>query len=136
MKFVRLVLYFLLILIVGGLGCWISLGQHMHEPKGTDIYPFVGNLGTFSVSVAVMAYADFLLMSVNAFSVTRALFLLVLMIVGGIAGVIGLFLKEPFIVNIAWASLLISLSEWWIIHWRNPSFDEQVTPVSSLGGSV
>jgi hypothetical protein len=48
-KFLRLIVYPLLILLIGGLGFWISLFQHRLSPEPVKFYAFLGSLGTFSI---------------------------------------------------------------------------------------
>lgn len=134
MKFVRLFLYLALIVAIGGLGCWISLVQYRLSPEPRVISGFLGNLGTFSISVAVMAFADFLLMSGTSYSSTRALLLFVWMSLAVIASATTLVIQAPFMLGVAIAAGVMALVEWIIVNVQNPSFEDATTdPYKAMG---
>ncbi len=136
MKLVRLGLYLLLIVLIGGLGVWISLVQYWRTPPPQTIYAFLGNLGTFSISVAVMSFADFLLMASSGYNSTRALFLLVWMAVAVVASATALVLQVPLMLGVAIGASVMALTEWVIVNINNPSFDVAANPQVTLGGNL
>jgi len=132
MKIFRLCLYLLLIVLIGGLGVWISLVQHWRASNPQTIYTFIGNLGTFSISVAVMSFADFLLMA--GYSSTRALLLLVWMAIAIVASAASLILQVPLMLGVAIGAAIMALVEWLFVNFSNPVFDVASNPQATLGG--
>ncbi len=133
MKILRMFLYLVLIVLIGGVGCWISLGQHWVNPSATSFDGFLGNLGTFAVSVAVMAFADFLLLPASVYNSTKALCLYVLMALAVGSGILVVVWHPEWIWWLGTASLGLAVFEWIVVNLGNQNFDE---PGSILGGDV
>lgn len=132
----RLVLYLLLILVIGGLGCWISLFQYWQEPSCGRFYAFLGSVGTFAISVTCMAFADLLLVEEDDYRGTRALGLFLLMAVTGILGAVAVFVQMPAMIWVALLSLIGTLFEWWLVHRKDPTFAADPPADVTLGGNA
>jgi hypothetical protein len=132
----RLCLYLFLILIIGGLGCWISLFQHWQEPKWDRFYAFLGSMGTFAISVTCMAFADLLLVEEEDYRGTRALALFLLMAVSGILGAVAVIVQIPAMLWVAIISVVGALLEWLLVHQKDPTFAADPPAVAALGGDV
>lgn len=132
----RLCLYLLLILIIGGLGCWISLFQYWRESNWDRFYAFLGSMGTFAISVTCMAFADLLLVEEEDYRGTRALGLFLLMAVSGILGAVAVFVQIPAMLWVAVISVVGALFEWWLVHRKDPTFAADPSPDSALGGNA
>lgn len=133
---VRLLLYLLLILVIGGLGCWISLFQHRWEPKPERFYAFLGSVGTFAISVACMSFADLLLMPETDYRGTRALAMYLLTAVSGILGAVSVFLQIPAMHAVAIAAMIFALLEWVLVHAKDSAFAPDARPDAPLGGDA
>jgi len=134
MKILRMLLYLILIVLIAGMGCWISLGQYLSldAPRSPESFNvFLGNLGTFAISVAVMAFADFLLMPGSVYASTKALGLYVLMALSVAAGVLSLVWHPCFIIWICVGGLSIAVIQWFMVNLDNPSFEN---PAGIIGG--
>lgn len=133
MKIGRLLLYLILVLLFGGAGCWIALGQHLYNPEIYGYNIFLSNLGTFSVSVGVLAYADRIL-SRKQIDPTIALLIFFLMISSSAISVISIVV--PF--RHATISVLIGMTGafgcWTMVKWKSPEFTDTTDPFSTLGG--
>jgi len=135
MRFVRLLCYLALVVAISGLGCWISLVQYRLSPEPRVIYGFLGNLGTFSISIAIMAYADFLLLSTVSFSSTRALLLFLWMLLAVIGSAAALLIQAPFMLGVAIAASAMAMVEWIFVNLYNPSFEDASSKAdTTLGG--
>jgi hypothetical protein len=132
----RLGLYILLILVIGGLGCWISLFQHYSEPKVEKFYAFIGSMGTFAISVACMSFADLLLMPETDFRGTKALALYFLMSISGILGAVAVFVQTPIMHIIAITSVVFALLEWLLVHANDATFAPDPRADDALGGDA
>lgn len=129
--------YYFLIVLIGGIGCWISAFQHLNQdPNPISGYAFCGNLATFSISLAVMSFADFILVSQDKFPATRALGFLIIVALSVAAGVVTLLMRDGIGVSASWISISGASILWWAIHSRNPAFDEPSSAISTLGGPV
>ncbi len=128
--------YLLLIVIIGGLGCWISLFQHWRVPSPERFYAFLGSMGTFAISVTCMAFADLLLVEEENYKGTRALGLFLLMAISGILGAVAVFVQIPAMHWVAIVALLGALLEWWLVHHKDPTFAADPPAVVTLGGDA
>lgn len=135
-KFLRLIIYPLLILLIGGLGFWISLFQHRLAPEPVKFYAFLGSLGTFSISIACMSFADFLLITEKEFNGTRAISLFLLMTVSVVLSAVATFLKIPEMHYLAIVGLVLAMIEWILVHCKDPVFIESSEMLAPLGGNV
>jgi hypothetical protein len=133
MKICRLCLYLILVILVGGAGCWISLGQFVHDPTKYEYKNFISNLGTFSISIAVLAYADRILSKRNI-NTTVALFIFFLMVVAAAISVVCIVFHFPYSTIAAIISLLGALACWTMVNWNSPEFTDKADPFSTLGG--
>lgn len=132
----RRLIYLVLIIGIGGIGCWIAAAQHFLRPSDFSGYSFCDNLATFSISLAVMAFADYLVISQDRFQPTAALCRLACTALAVVAGVVPLVLKQGLGVASAWLSFAAAMLVWWLVHTSNQNLDDQLTAVSTLGGKV
>lgn len=132
----RRLIYFALIVGIGGLGCWITGFQHLLNVTEMSGYSFCDNLATFSISLAVMAFADHLVISQRGFQPTDALGRFAFMALAVATGVVPLVLKQRVGVLSSWVSFALALGVWWFVHVTNQSLDDQGTPEDALGGEV
>lgn len=135
-KFLRLFVYPILILLIGGLGFWISLFQHRLAPEPVKFYAFLGSLGTFSISIACMSFADFLLITEKEFDGTKAISLFLLMTVSVVLSAVATFLKIPEMHYLVIAGLALAMFEWILVHYKDPVFVDNSGILAPLGGNV
>ena len=135
MRLIRIVLYLLLIVGFGGLGCWISLVQYGLAPSQGLYSACIGNVATFSISVAILAFADHILLSGRIPAPTRALLLYLITLATLSASVVSMVLNHPIVLKTALGAAAGALLSWLLVNCKNPSFDD-IDPVSALGGKV
>lgn len=133
MKIGRLSLYLFLLLLIGGTGCWIAFAQYFHDPEKYAYKSFISNLGTFSISIAVLAYADRIL-SKKLLNTTLALFIFVVMVLSIAASVCCVVIYFHYSTTIALAGLLFAFACWTMVHWNSPEFTDKTDPYTALGG--
>lgn len=132
----RRVIYFALIIGIGGIGCWIAGFQHILKPTDQSGFSFCDNLATFSISLAVMAFADHLVISQENFQPTGALGRFAGTALAVVAGVVPLVLKQGVGVTFSWISFVSALIVWWLVHLANRSLNDQGDATSALGGEL
>lgn len=135
MKIGRLSIYLAMVLIFGGAGCWIALGQHFHDPEKYAYRAFVANIGTFGISISVLAYADRIL-SKKQISATYGLFIFFLMATSSAACVLCIVLNSRVETLLAAAGLFGALTCWTLIKWNSPEFVDKPDPFSTMGGQM
>lgn len=128
-------LYFTLIIGIGGLGSWITGAQHLQNATPTSGYIFCGNLGTFSISLAVMSLADHFVLSQTGFNLCRGLTLLLITAIAGVSGVIPLVKFDGWAVLASWIGFVSAALVWWGTHQNNHAFDNS-DALSPMGGSI
>jgi hypothetical protein len=128
-----------LLIGISGLGCIISLGKFWYYTKDSVyLSEFLSNLGTFSISIAVIACADTIID--DAQNKTMRLFIFVMTIISLLtAGFsicfvnnIRLYILTIITVIIAVLSAIIC---WVIVNYKRPVFYEN-NPVAALGGEI
>lgn len=132
----RRLIYLALIVGIGGLGFWITGCQHLLNPTALSGFSFCDNLATFSISLAVMAFADHLVISQNNFQPTGALGRFAIMALAVASGVVPLVLKHGIGIISSWISFFLALGIWWCVHATNQTLDDQGSPQSALGGEL
>lgn len=132
----RLGAYIFLTITFGGGGFWISFVQHRQNPSGPTFYNFLGNMGTFSISVAIMAYAYFLLLREKKYSATPAILLFAFTLVCALRGALAVFYQNPLMHYFAVCSTVLCIIEWLIIHWSDPTFESKNAELNPLGGEI
>ena len=136
MKLCRLAINLVLVNLIGGLGCWIALGQYFHDPKIYDYRNFLGNVGTFAISMGVIAYADGIL-SKRLSNVTLALFIFLLMVVSAGLSILCMVTIFDYATFVSILGLVFALVCWTIINWGNPQFtDKPSDPLAAMGGAI
>lgn len=133
-KFGTMLLYFGLIVLVGGLGCWISLYQYYKQHTPENFLVYLGNLGTFSISVVVLAFADAIMNSRQFGRRIWLLFLLLTMMVSLCLSAALVFLKEPFMGWVALVVVVLATIEWFAVNFYNPTFDVDEDARAVMGG--
>jgi hypothetical protein len=133
MNICRLALYLFLVILIGGAGCWISLGQYFHDPIKYEYRSFISNLGTFSISIAILAYADRIL-SKKQLDTTIALFIFVLMVLSAVVSGVCIVFYFDFSTVAAGLSLVGALACWTMVNWNSPEFTDKPDPFTTLGG--
>ena len=135
MKIDRLILYLLLVIIIGGAGCWISLGQYYYDPVKYEYRNFIANVGTFSISIAILAYADRIL-SKKQLDTTIALLIFVLMVFSVALSVVCVVIYFSYATLTSMLGLAISLVCWAMVNWNSPAFTDKADPFTPLGGEI
>jgi hypothetical protein len=133
MNICRLGLYLFLVILIGGAGCWIALGQYYFDPLKYEYRSFISNLGTFSISIAILAYADRIL-SKKQLNTTVALFIFVLMILSAVLSGLCIVVYFKFSTIAAALSLVGALACWTMVNWNSPEFTDKPDPFTTLGG--
>ena len=135
MKIGRLILYLLLVIFIGGGGCWIALGQYFYDSNKYEYRSFVASIGTFAISIAILAYADRIL-SKKQFEPTLALFIFFLMVLSVVVSAVCVVFYFPYATHLSGLGLVCSLACWTIINWKSSAFTDKPDPFVTLGGSL
>jgi hypothetical protein len=104
-------------------------------PDPVKFYAFLGNIGTFSISVACMSFADFLLLEEKQYRGNRALWLFLLMAISVVLSAMSLILRFPVMHYIAISGMVLALLEWIFVHWKDPVFVPENEFLAPLGGN-
>jgi hypothetical protein len=114
MKFARLAIYLAMVLLFGGLGCWIALGQHLWDPVKYDYRNFIANIGTFAISLVILGYADKIL-SKKETAPTTDLFIFFIMVISVTLSVVGIIFYFKYANHVVLAGLIIGFICWMMI---------------------
>lgn len=125
--------YFLLILAVGGLGCWISLVQYIIEGINEGRTAFIGNAATFAISIAITSLADQILIGEEDPNDSQGL--TVLLLVAATLGLSCLSLWVTKIDTMPWAifGMGAAMICWLIVNKKNKAFLRVAKPNHLLG---
>lgn len=121
--------------MIGGGGCWIALGQYLHDSSKYEYRNFIASLGTFAISIAILAYADRIL-SKKHFDTTLALFIFFLMVVAIVLSALCVIFYFGYATLIAILGLACALVCWTLIKWNSPEFTDKSDPLVTMGGAI
>lgn len=130
----RLIYFFAFVLVLGNLGTLISFFQYLNSSPGMDGRTVARNFATYTIAIAITAFADYCLRKEKDNTVLLA-FLVFAMFSAG-AGCIILTVDTKWIIVLSCiVSGLLALALWLLISTSNPDHDDS-TAISTLGGQI